>query len=218
MMNIKNVLEVIGAISVEEMDKAYQESVTVLEGQQDVYVPSEVECKIVCQMIISKFADHIGNILGLGHVEVTNHDDDTYMNQSYRKFGEVMMSGAYLQDGTFMPCIDAVNIYYRSFAGIKYPSNDHFIKRILHTVAHELRHVYQIATYEFFDNQLINITNQITFDLPYELRWCEIDADKFAHWFVTGMKGPYQEIDCDYTCTDFYKRKEDNNHTRSYAR
>lgn len=48
---------------------------------------------------------------------------------------------------------------------------------IVFTLAHELRHYWQYVTGEYYDKELMFMGSSI---LPYELRWCEKDANTFG--------------------------------------
>jgi hypothetical protein len=58
-------------------------------------------------------------------------------------------------------------------------------RMILFTLAHELRHYWQHYTGEYYKNELMFFGRSI---MPYEMRWCEEDANKFGVKYIKEEK------------------------------
>lgn len=147
------------------------------------YSPTIEDLKKAFPYVINRIAPDVCKHLGLGHISINVLP---YGKTPVIKgnVGVTMKKLSY----SMIACIRSVELYYAPFLDMEYENGADMLNSIARTLIHELRHVWQFMTGNFFSSgDLVDGT----FVIPYEDRWCERDANAFALWYSTGQNGDY---------------------------
>ena len=108
-----------------------------------------------------------------------------------------------------------ISLYAEAFTNLGYTDRNTMYKAVLFILAHEIRHSYQSHTGQMVSKQehtYLRALNMFSFDLPYNLQWCELDANKWAKWFVDkhvhGVTAVYEEVPGDHETEDYMARAQ----------
>lgn len=90
--------------------------------------------------------------------------------------------------GVYNPVLDLVRI------AVKRSVYD-----VEHTIAHELRHVWQYKQVPILyrTNIAVGLFGRHS-DTGYAMSWVELDAEVYAHWYMGGMEGALYKVPTDW--------------------
>lgn len=171
--------------------------------------------------VINTWAPIINAELGLKglpvHIErLISDNDDTAMKQSdaIHVLGlcqSEVKSSRHMNNLRIKPV--KISLYAEAFTHLGRTDRDALYKEVLFILAHEIRHSHQSITGEMVYKQehtYIRVFNMFQFNLPYNLQWCELDANKWAKWFVDkhvhGVTAQYEEVPGDHETEDYMAR------------
>lgn len=171
--------------------------------------------------VIYKWAPVINRELGMQGLPVgierliTDNDNTTIMQtEALRILGlcqSQVKSSRHINTLRMKPI--KISLYAEAFTHLGYTDRDTLYKAVLFILAHEIRHSYQSHTGQMVSKQehtYIRVLNMFSFDLPYNLQWCELDANKWAKWFVDkhvhGVTAQYEEVPGDHETDDYMAR------------
>lgn len=162
---------------------------------------SDEKAMVLAQEVVDKYTTIILQELGVEsdgiEDRITISDDITNIPNAtiYKdEYGCNMVTpDSYYQlyrTGSARITIYAINIlgYRNKYGELKTPwflrlSKKLYKGQVLFGLAHELRHYWQFISSEYYKKELDAILG-VNFIIPYELKWCEKDANEFADKIV----------------------------------
>lgn len=186
------------------------------------------EVTAIMHEVVSTWSPLIVQELGLDSIDINIVDSFESVRMSTnagfllggKVLGNTKNNVSLMSDGTYTTTCDGIDLYVDGFMHLEFVDRNAAYQRILWTLAHELRHAYQCVNNLMLGNQkhtIFQFIGSISFELPYRQQWCEVDANKWAYWFIQKhlykKVSIYTEVPTDYETEDYDLRFETHNRT-----
>lgn len=189
---------------------------------------SEEEVVAVMHEVVTTWSSLIVSELGLDSIDISIVDsfESSAMNTNAgflfggKVLGNTKNNMSLMSDGTYTTTCAGIDLYVDGFVYLQFVDRNALYQRVLWTLAHELRHAYQSINGYMLGNQkhtIFQFLGSISFELPYRQQWCEVDANKWAYWFIQKhlykKVSIYTEVPTDYETEDYELRFDTHNRT-----